>query len=108
MNTSRTILHPSSELLSLLVSHPTYPILYVYGEEGDYEGNTVAEKVRYSISDYLELDGEIYTSKMALRDTIEDALWDSCGREEEMTSRINMEMEKYESLWQPIILVEVW
>ena len=102
------LLHPSSELLSLLVAHPTYPILYVYGEEGDYEGNTVAEEVRYSLSHYLELDGEIYTSKMALRDTIEDALWDSYGREEEMTSRINTEMEKYESLWQPIILVEVW
>ena len=108
MNTSRTILHPSSELLSLLISHPTYPILYVYGEEGDYEGNTVAEEVRYSISHYLELNGEIYTSKMALRDTIEDALWDSCGREEEMTSLINKEMEKYESQWIPIILVEVW
>ena len=102
------LLHPSFELLSLLVSHPTYPILYVYGEEGDYEGNTVAEEVRYSLSHYLELNGEIYTSKMALRDAIEDALWDSCGREEEMTSRINTEMEKYESLWQPIILVEVW
>ena len=107
MNTSRTILHPSSELLSLLVSHPTYPILYVYGEEGDYEGNTVAEKVRYSLSDYLELDGEIYTSKMALRDTIEDALWDS-NPKGNIPSLLEAEMEKYESQWIPIILVEVW
>jgi hypothetical protein len=100
--------HPSSELLSLLIAHPTYPILYVYGAEGDYEGETVAEEVKYSLSHYLELDGEIYTSKMALRDRIEEWLWDSCGIPEEMTSRINKEMEKYEPLWQPIILVEVW
>lgn len=99
--------HPSSELLSLLVAHPTYPLLYVYGAEGDYEGETVAEEVKYSLSHYLELDGEIYTSKMALRDKIEDWLWDS-NPKGDIPSLVEAEMERYEPLWQPIILVEVW
>ena len=44
---------------------------------------------------------------MALRDTIEDALWDS-NPKENIPSLLEAEMKKYESQWIPIILVEVW
>lgn len=103
-----SILHPSRELMSLMVAHPDLPIVYIYGDGNEPEG--VAEHVRYSVTAITSYKDEVFTSEDDLEETIETELFMADYSEDGNDLYLEADRRATE-LWaeaQPCILVEVW
>lgn len=103
-----SILHPSRELLSLIVAHPDLPIVYIYGDGNEPEG--VAEHVRYSATAITSYKDEVFTSEDDLEEAIECELFEEDYSEDGNELYLEADRRATE-LWAeaaPCILVEVW
>lgn len=103
-----SILHPSRELLSLIVAHPDLPIVYIYGDGNEPEG--VAEHARYSVTAITSYMDEVYTSEDDLEEAIEYELFEEDYSEDSNDLYLEADRRATE-LWaeaKPCILVEVW
>ena len=104
----KKILHPTAELLSLITSHPTYSIVYVYGDGWEQDG--IAENVRYSVSAAVSYKDEIYTDKDDLSDAIETELYYQ-NYSQDANNLFLEATERANKIWTeaiPCILAEVW
>lgn len=103
-----SILHPTAELLALLLAHPDLPIVYIYSD--GYEKDGVAEHVRYSVTKIVLYNDEYYTNKDDLEEAIETKLFYADYSED--TNDLYLEaVMRAKGLWaeaQPCILAEVW
>ena len=103
-----SILHPSRELMSLIVAHPDLPIVYIYGDGNEPEG--VAEHVRCSATKIILYKDEYFTDKDDLEEAIEYELFEADYSEDSNDLYIEATL-RAEKRWceaQPCILVEVW
>ena len=103
-----SILHPSRELMSLIVAHPDLPIVYIYGDGNEPEG--VAEHVRYSATKIILYKDEVFTSEDDLEEAIEYELFEVDYSEDSNDLYLEADRRATE-LWaeaHPCILVEVW
>ena len=103
-----SILHPSHELMSLIVAHPDLPIAYIYGDGNEPEG--VAEHVRYSATKIILYKDEYFTDVDDLEEAIEYELFEADYSEDSNDLYTEADRRATE-LWaeaQPCILVEVW
>ena len=106
-----SILHPSHELMSLIVAHPDLPIVYIYDAEYRDEGVAgVAEHARYSVAAITIYKDEVFTDEDSLEETIENELFNEDYSEDSNDLYTEADRRATE-LWaeaQPCILVEVW
>ena len=102
-----SILHPSRELMSLIVAHPDFPIVYYsYGSEP--EG--AAEHAEYSVTKIILYEDEYFKDKDHLEKAIEYELFYKDYSEDSNDLYLEADRRATE-LWaeaQPCILVEVW
>ena len=107
-----SILHPSRELMSLIVAHPDLPIVYIYDAGYSMENVVagVAEHARYSVAAITIYKGEAFTDEDSLEETIENELFNEDYSEDSHDLYLEADRRATE-LWaeaQPCILVEVW